>query len=249
LKSKKKNRDEASAPNLIQIMTVSLFIILLAFFILLNAIAVVDEKKKRQALGSLMQSFGVLSGGNSVIIGEGDNVGLPPFSIDVGKIDFKDLFIGNKDIAQEIRITCDKKGNVVSIPSRLLFERHSTCLKPSSTALLDNLCKIINKNNCPIEIIGHTDNAGMDEEIGLSDRELSSIRALGLLKYFVSHGKIMPNRITSYGWGKYRPIVSNRTEETREINRRMEILFVHKSPRERPKGIFTFKDFFFKVFD
>lgn len=249
MRSKKKNRDEAAPPNLIQIMTVSLFIILLAFFILLNAIAVVDERKKRQALGSLMQSFGMLSGGTSVIMGEGENVGLSHFSIDFGNIDFTNLFVGNEDMAHEIRVTSDKKGSVVSIPVRLLFEKHGTRLKPSSAVLLNNLCKIINKNDCPVEIIGHTANVGMNEEIGFSDRELSTIRALEMFKYFVRHGKIMPNRITSYGWGKYRPIVSNKTIETRELNRRMEIVFVHKSPPERPKGIFTFRDFFFKVFD
>ena len=44
-------------------MTVSLFIILLAFFILLNTLAVPDEARQRLALGSLMRNFGVLSGG------------------------------------------------------------------------------------------------------------------------------------------------------------------------------------------
>ena len=69
---KKKQQNEDAAPNLIMVMTVSLFIILLAFFILLNAIAVEDDARQRLALGSLMENFGVLSGGFSLTGGTDD---------------------------------------------------------------------------------------------------------------------------------------------------------------------------------
>ena len=49
LRSRKKQGEEKKSDSLIQIMTISLFIILLAFFILLNAIGRVDEHKKRRA--------------------------------------------------------------------------------------------------------------------------------------------------------------------------------------------------------
>ena len=64
----KKNKDEAesnSAEAGIRVMTVALFIILLAFFIVLNSIAVVDERNTLEALGSLTGSFGILPGGLS----------------------------------------------------------------------------------------------------------------------------------------------------------------------------------------
>ena len=49
----------------------SLNIILLAFFIMLNALAVVDEKREIIVLGSLIGTFGILPKGLSPTKGEG----------------------------------------------------------------------------------------------------------------------------------------------------------------------------------
>ncbi len=57
--AKKNQGSEDDGENtMIQIMTISLFIILLAFFILLNSIAVVDVKKQRIVVGSIVENFG-----------------------------------------------------------------------------------------------------------------------------------------------------------------------------------------------
>jgi chemotaxis protein MotB len=61
---KKKNIDDDGA-DIGMVMTVSLFLILLTFFILLNSIAVIDEHRSRMAIGSLIGAFGGLPGGLS----------------------------------------------------------------------------------------------------------------------------------------------------------------------------------------
>ena len=61
----------------VRIMVISLFILLFAYFIVLNSIAVIDEKHELEALGSLIGSFGVLPGGLSPIKGEGESI-VPP---------------------------------------------------------------------------------------------------------------------------------------------------------------------------
>ena len=83
----------------------------------------------------------------------------------------------------------------------------------------------------------------------VSNRELSSIRAMEILNYILGKGGFHPDRFTAFGWGEHRPLVTNKTKETRRLNRRMDIVFVHEKPPEEPRGIFTFKKFFFKVFD
>ena len=68
----RKRRDEAPQPigiDPVLIVSVSLFMILLTFFILLNSLAVPDEKRRRAAIGSLNENFGVLSGGFSLLDG------------------------------------------------------------------------------------------------------------------------------------------------------------------------------------
>ena len=74
--SKKRKIDDESAGGIGMMMTVSLFMILLTFFILLNSIAVMDESRIRMALGSLMGAFGGLPGGLSPMA-SGDDI-VPP---------------------------------------------------------------------------------------------------------------------------------------------------------------------------
>ena len=63
-KKKKETIEEGGGSFMMMFVTLSL--ILLAFFILLNSLAVLDAKKKRMALGSLLGSFGIMPGADSV---------------------------------------------------------------------------------------------------------------------------------------------------------------------------------------
>ena len=245
--SKKKKMEELSAPNLVQIMTVSLFVILLAFFILLNSIAVIDDQKKLAVLDSLLGSFGVLTGGISVVKGNVGNMSLPDMAKTSSHVDFSDLMVGNEDVIKLITVKKDHRGTVLSIPADLIFEKKTSRMKPEGLKILDGLHGTLLKNEFPVEIIGHTDNR--PPQTGGSNRELSSIRSLRILQHVLNRGSIKPDRITAFGWGQYRPAVSNKTRETREHNRRMDILFVHNTVAEKPRGIFTFRKFFFNVFE
>ena len=249
MKSRRKQQDESPGGDLVQIMTVSLFIILLAFFILLNTIAVFDEQKKLAVLDSLLGNFGVLTGGMSVVEGKGGDMKLPEMESMTSHVDFSDLMIGTDEIIQLFRITSDHRGTVLSIPAHLLFEREGADIIPSGAKLLDRLCKTLKKNDYPVEIIGNTDNRPPTQTRGLSNRELSAIRAMRILNYFMRKNMFRSDRFTAFGWGEHRPIVDNQTKETRTLNRRVELVFFHDTPPQNPKGIFTFRKFFFNVFD
>ena len=229
------------------IMTVSLFIILLAFFILLNTIAVIDDQKKLAVMDSLLGSFGVLTGGISVVKGSLGNMALPDMAKTSSHVDFSDLMVGNEAVIKLISVKKDHRGTVLSIPADLIFEKKTSRMKPEGLKILDGLHGTLLKNEFPVEIIGHTDNR--PPQTGGSNRELSSIRSLRILQHVLNRGSIKPDRITAFGWGQYRPAVSNKTRETREHNRRMDILFVHDPVAKNPRGIFTFRKFFFNVFE
>lgn len=248
--SKKKKRVEESAGSgLIQMMTVSLFIILLAFFILLNAIARESEDRKLVALGSLAKSFNILSGGYSLFKGGEEGISLDNLTYDSREIDFSGLFVDEDDVKQHIRIRPDKRGSIVRISAELLFDSGQDILKSSGTGHLKRLVTIMRQNEFPIEIMGHTDATPIDVTGRMTNRELSMIRALSVMNYLNKNGRIKLSRMTALGWGQSRPIGSNRTIETRTLNNRIDILFVHKKERYKPKGSFTFKDFFFKALE
>jgi len=244
-----RNRVRESRDTLVGLMTISLFIILLAFFILLNSIAVINEQRMRAALGSLLGSFGVDQGGYPLMEGSGDKPDLFSPKRDTGRIDFSDLLVGNEHLFQDVKVLSNPRGSMVRIPAHNLFETGRWEIIASGRPFLDRLSTIINRNQYPVEISGHTGYRATDTAPGVSNRELSTVRALNVLKHLIERGAVLPNRITAFGWGGERPLVSDKAREMRAVNRRIDVLFVHRVKYEKPKGGFTFKDFFFRSFD
>ncbi|HEX5667779.1 MAG TPA: OmpA family protein, partial [Chitinophagaceae bacterium] len=83
---------------------------------------------------------------------------------------------------------------------------------------LDRVVKLLNENPAiEIEMSAHTDAKGSDEY----NYTLSDNRARSVMEYILSKG-IAPGRIRSKGYGETKPVVSNDTDEGRQLNRRVE---------------------------
>lgn len=92
-------------------------------------------------------------------------------------------------------------------------------LKSESKTELDKLVAFMKNNpNISIEIGGHTDDVGNDED----NRILSQNRANSVMQYLIDAG-IEKERLTAKGYGESQPEASNLTEEGRALNRRTEI--------------------------
>jgi len=256
-KRKKKNDDD-SGTDIGMVMTVSLFLILLTFFILLNSIAVVDDNKTRLAIGSLIGAFGGLPGGLSPM--ESGKSALPPTApiieeeltleqlMSYVKRDLKELEgdIKLETISGQKRIIINEEG---------LFMGNGFKINPSAQPFLDKLGQVISKGSFPVEIAGYTDNAIHPDKMHKSDWEISAIMALRVLKYFVSQCGVLPNRLTAYGCGSNHPVTSNESIQSRAQNRRVEIDLKYNAPeyikrifQKKPAGFFTYKKFDFKIF-
>jgi chemotaxis protein MotB len=246
---RKQNLNEEPAGNLLQLMTVSLFIILLAFFILLNSVAVLDDHKIRTAIGSLIGSFGRLEGGYSVIEGRGNKPVLTKIFTEKGQIDFSDILMESANMDQDIHLVPAAKGTIIRFPETALFQEFEINIIPERYVLLDKICSALKKNNILLEISGHTDDVPADTNRSLSNRELASLQAMSVLTYCINQGKLSPNRITAFGWGRHRPAYSNKSRETRNMNRRVDILLKHNKAPGKPLGGYTFRDFFFTTFE
>jgi|APTNR8051073442_1049403.scaffolds.fasta_scaffold00005_320 outer membrane protein OmpA-like peptidoglycan-associated protein len=102
------------------------------------------------------------------------------------------------------------------------FEFDSYVLLRSSFVELDKVVDYLKDSpEINVRLSGHTDFIGSDDY----NITLSRNRARSVADYFVSKG-IQSQRIISYGFGKTRPIVLDKTDEARKINRRVEIRFV-----------------------
>ncbi len=97
-------------------------------------------------------------------------------------------------------------------------------LLPESQPTLDLLLGFLKQNpRTRIELAGHTDNQGdFDQNVTLSRERAEAVR-LFLLK-----NGIAARRIQARGYGSTRPIAANSREETRQLNRRVEMTVLER---------------------
>ena len=87
-----------------------------------------------------------------------------------------------------------------------------------------------------ISIEGHTDNLPIHSERYPSNWELSTSRAVNVLRYFIEKGGISQKRISAVGMGEFQPIAENDTPENRAKNRRVEIVLSVNEDQQKPVG-------------
>lgn len=104
------------------------------------------------------------------------------------------------------------------------FKNASARLTPESRTQVDELVKILKAYpTVEIKIEGHTDNFGIPEK----NLRLSNIRAASVKRYLTMNG-IVPERITTEGFGDAKPIGDNATPEGMAKNRRIEVYVMKK---------------------
>jgi outer membrane protein OmpA-like peptidoglycan-associated protein/Tfp pilus assembly protein PilF len=134
------------------------------------------------------------------------------------------LKIGLQPIKDEA-VTATTEPETTSPPvvlRNVLFETGSAELKPESLFELNQLLQLLEKNSTlKIQINGHTDNVGSDE----NNLTLSTNRAKAV-KDFLIKNEIAANRLSHKGYGETKSIDSNDTEWGRQNNRRTEFVML-----------------------
>lgn len=104
--------------------------------------------------------------------------------------------------------------------NNIFFESGAATLKTESDLEISRLANNLQENSkLKIEIHGHTDDVGSEEDNLL----LSQQRAEAVVMALIDKG-VEPGRISSKGFGESRPIDTNETEEGRKNNRRTEFV-------------------------
>ena len=222
----------------------SLSILILAFFILLNAFASPDEERVREAITSIQLEFaGIFDKAGrlfSVFDSSETGLNLASSSSTVGEEllfemistraeDFNQLQNFGRDIGIDgvVGVVITPRGMVVTVGEELTFASGDDRLTPVGRRFLNRLAAILDSFRNEVIIEGHSDNSPLPAgSPWLDNWGLSQARAMSVLRYLNSRG-IDLDRLSAAGAGQFRPLADNDTPENRSRNRRVEIIIRH----------------------
>jgi len=213
-----------------------LMTLLLTFFILLYSMSTLDSIKFK-SVASALQS--VLLGEAKPTIFQNETTGetdiqsvMPSPNEDIIEAQISDMlekvkaFVKDNDLEAEVTVMQNKRGVIIEINEKIVFELGEAIIKKDSKEILDKVSLLFDEIENDVIIEGHTDNLPINTPKYPSNWELSSSRSVNVLRYFIATDKITPERISATGYGEYRPVVLNDSRENRAKNRRVNILIL-----------------------
>jgi chemotaxis protein MotB len=135
--------------------------------------------------------------------------------------------VETKGLSNDVEIEKTGPGVLVRFKDEILFDVAQAELKANVKNTLQRFGEILRTYNKNIRVEGHTDNVPINNSRFRSNWELSTARAISVVRYFTEElptdQRIDPMKLEVSGYGEYHPIVPNDTEQNRQKNRRIEI--------------------------
>lgn len=221
--------------------------LLLCFFVLLLSFSEMDRQKYKIVAGSMEMAFGMQRKKN---VSESPRHGLKIIAKDfdqesiatrirdnIGREleeEFEDLY---GQIADDIELEAGNEQVTIRMMGESTFDSGKAEIKPELVPMIRRIAQILaDEANGDIIVAGHTDNVPVRGGPFQSNLKLSIARAATVAQFLLDQKKIDPQRVSTMGFGEYRPIADNRTEAGRRKNRRVEII-VGTLPQPRsPSG-------------
>ncbi len=118
----------------------------------------------------------------------------------------------------------EERGLVVSIASDdILFALGSTTINELGREVIRVVAETLDGFPNPLFIEGHTDDVPLDRN-GYTNWNLSTDRAVAVLKLLLEEHGLPPDRVGAVGYGEYHPLDTNDTAAGRSRNRRVDIV-------------------------
>ncbi len=119
--------------------------------------------------------------------------------------------------------------------SEVLFPSGSDQLTPAGLGAMDQLASAIielerqipKEINWALQVDGHTDIRPINSPTFPSNWELSTARAISVVRYLASRG-VDPSRLVAAGYGEFRPLTRGTDEASLQQNRRIELKLTNR---------------------
>lgn len=208
--------------------------LILTFFVLLYSMSSIDQQKWQYIAQAFASRGNVI---NTVVAGEvkvdnpsGNlveeaqlNAGEVPENFDQ-LYQYLSQYVVNNGLSDSVEVEKGAANVYLKFRDNIFFDGDSAVLRQEGKDILGQISvgiKAVDKYILGIKINGYTADAPASNK---DEWELSSGRANAVLKHLMELKVCDTSKFSSSGFGKYRPIDTNDTDEGRRQNRRVEII-------------------------
>ncbi|MHB1285255.1 MAG: flagellar motor protein MotB [Leptospirales bacterium] len=205
--------------------------LLFAFFVMLYAISSLNTGKFRVLSNAIVATFEhkkQITTTHAIIPKDTPNAGKETPHVESVMVQAMQLLVEKSSEKGDMKVVSTKKGIVLRIQSKMLFETGHARIRKEALPVLKKLAILLAKTNHEIRVRGFTDNHPIRTARYPNNWALSTMRSVNVLTRLLQYGSIDPRRAGASGFGKFRPIATNLTPEGREENRRVEILIMNR---------------------
>jgi chemotaxis protein MotB len=204
--------------------------LLMIFFIVLWSMSNADAEKFQKISASLQRAFSVdLFEGKGGSREDSNAQNQAIFDTRMSAFTMIKRQIGaiaeTSQVQDQVDVRLAREGIVITLSGNFLFESGRAELRPEAYPILDGVIANLRFIPNEVRVGGHTDNVPIETALYGSNWELSSARAVAVVKYLVAGG-IDATRLAAAGYGEFRPVAPNDTRANRAKNRRAELLIV-----------------------
>jgi chemotaxis protein MotB len=221
---------------------------LLVFFVLLFSFSSIDANKWKAIVIGFTGRAGVISTGEGVFDNVGSGINPEDISdesegetaeedeVPVDGIDeFEQLYIRIKtyvdqgDLKGQLDLIKYDSEILIRFRDNVIFDSGKAEIRSDAEIVLGDIADVLAAYREEIDMIrieGHTDNVPIHNARYPSNWELSTARAVEVLRFFIERGALEPRMLSAVGYSEYHPVRENDTEAGRAVNRRVDIVIV-----------------------
>jgi chemotaxis protein MotB len=129
------------------------------------------------------------------------------------------------DLKDVLRVVYDDRGMVLRFSANKLFRGAEASVDRQYLPVLNQIGEVLSVGSRLIRIEGHTDDSPLPADSKFATNwELSSARAIWIVRYLRARYQIPTARLSAAGFADGLPLMPNNSEENRALNRRIEIV-------------------------
>lgn len=128
-------------------------------------------------------------------------------------------------LQDDVVSTVDRRGLVVSLVSRhVVFAADRAELSPRGTRVVSTLARVLRRIDDPLQIDGHTNQVPVRPKYYTTDWDLSSARAVTVLRHLNEREGIAAERLSASAHGHEKPLVDPSEEGSQRVNKRVDVV-------------------------